>query len=71
MNGLVAIKAIADYVWKFGAAVSAWYVSKQQQATLQEIADAAAFAIHNCDTEEGRYQAAEKWRQALSRPRMS
>ena len=69
-DALVAIKGLADYIFKFAGAVSLWYVQKQQSETLSAIADAAAFASR-AKTDDERYQAAQKWRDALSRPRVS
>jgi hypothetical protein len=41
-----------------------------KRSTISAIADAAAYAA-NAKSDEERYAAAEKWREALSRPRYS
>jgi hypothetical protein len=68
LNALVAIPKIADLVMQTVSAIVGWYIQKQTSDTLAAIADAAAFAAR-AQTDEQRYQAAEKWRTALSRPR--
>lgn len=69
-QGLLSIKAIAGYVDEAIRALVAWYIMTQTNETLAEIADAAAFAARATNETE-RYAAAEKWRVALSRPRIS
>lgn len=69
-TALANIKAIAGYVEAFAGAVTIWYVQRQKNETLSMISDAAAFAAR-AQTDEDRYVAAEKWQQALSRPRVS
>lgn len=69
-TALANIKAIAGYIETFASAVTGWYVQKQTTETLSQISDAAAFAAR-AKTDDDRYQAAEKWRVALSRPRAS
>lgn len=70
LNALIAIPKIAGYVEQVVAAAMAWYVARQKAETLAQIADAAAFAAR-AQTDEDRYQAAEKWRSALSSPRVT
>lgn len=70
LNAIAAIPAIAGYLQQAVQAIVGWYIDKQNNDTLAEIADAAAFAARASNDEE-RYQAAEKWRQALSRSRIS
>lgn len=48
----------------------ALYVTNCQQKTLAMILDAASFAVR-AKTQDERFQAAEKWRDALSRDRIS
>jgi hypothetical protein len=69
-KGLAAIPAIMEYCKEFAAQIALWYIQSQNDATISAIADAAAFAA-NAQTDEERYAAAEKWREALSRPRYS
>jgi hypothetical protein len=68
LEALIAIPGIAAAVYKFVSAVVAWYVQKQTNETLAAIADAAAFAAR-AQTDADRYQAAQKWRDVLSRSR--
>jgi hypothetical protein len=70
LNALAAIPKILGYVESFAAQIALWYIQSQNDATISAIADAAAFAA-NAQTDEERYAAAEKWREALSRPRYS
>jgi hypothetical protein len=63
-----AIKAIPIVDSWFRQIVAAWMQS-QTRATLSDITDAASFAAR-AETDEQRYIAAEKWRQALSRSRV-
>lgn len=70
LTALANIKALAGYLDEAAKAITLWYLQKQQNDTLASIADAAAFAAR-AKTEEDRYAAAQKWRDALSRPRIS
>jgi len=70
LNALVAIPKIVGMVEGIVAQVVAWYVARQTSATLAAIADAAALSAR-AQTDEDRYQAAAKWHDALSRPRIS
>ncbi len=63
-----AIKAVPIIDGWFQQLMAVW-MNGQTNATLANIADAAAFAAR-AETDEQRYQAAEKWRQALMRPRI-
>lgn len=69
-TALANIKSIAGYVDTFAKQVAIWYLQKQENKTLSMIADAAAFASRARSDEE-RYAAAQKWQEALSRPRVS
>lgn len=69
LNGLVAIPKIASYVESAVSTIVQWYVNRQTKETLANIADAAAFAAI-AETQEDRYAASERWRVALSRPRV-
>jgi hypothetical protein len=68
-NALAAIPKILEYLNSFAAGVVQWYVERQTNETLREIADAAALASR-AKTSEERYAALGKWRAALSRPRV-
>lgn len=70
LQALIAIPQIAGYVKDAISAVVLWYLSNQSSATMVQIADAAALSVH-AENEEDRYAAAQKWRDALSRPRIS
>lgn len=70
LNAIVAVPKIAGYVESFAAAVVNWYIGRQTTATLKAIADAAAFSAR-AKTKEDRFHAAQLWRDALSRPRIS
>ena len=70
LNALAAIPAICGYVEKFASAVTLWLVQRQNNATLQKIADAAALGAR-AQTDEDRYAVAQAWRDALSQPRAS
>ena len=70
LTALAAIPQILGYVESFTAAVSLWYIQRQNNQTLAEIADAAALAAR-ASTDEERYAAALSWQKALSRARVS
>lgn len=69
-TALANIKAIAGYIDEFAGAVVIWYVQRQKSETLTQISDAAALAAR-ADTDEARYEAAQKWKDALSRNRVT
>ena len=70
LNALAAIPAIAGYLNQVIQTIALWYVQKQQTDALSAIADAAAFAAR-AQSDDDRYAAAQKWRDALSRARVS
>lgn len=70
LNALVAIPKIGDLVTSAVSGAVMWYVSRQNNETLSEIADAAAMAAR-ATTDDERYKAAEAWQKALQRPRVS
>lgn len=67
-NALAAVPAIAQSLERFAAAVSMWYISRQNNDTLGEIADAAAYAAR-AKTPEDRAKSLDLWRHALARSR--
>ena len=67
-NGLAAIPKIAEYVKTLAAEIALWYITQQNNETYTKIIDAAAAAAR-AKTDVERYAAAQKWREALSRPR--
>jgi len=69
-QAIAGVKALAQYAAEFGRLVMTWYIQGQEQKTLQMIADAAALGAR-AKTEDERYVAALKWKEALSRPRVS
>lgn len=70
LTALAAIPQILGYIEAFAGAVTLWYVQRQQSQALAAIADAAALAARAKNDDE-RFQAAEAWQAALSRPRTS
>lgn len=69
LDFLVAIPQLVGVVESAVGAVTYWYIARQRRETLAEIADAAAFAAR-AETDQERYEAAQKWRAVLSRPRI-
>lgn len=70
LNALIAIPQIAGYVETFASTVVLWYVQRQNNTTLSQIADAAALA-GRAQTDADRYAAAQAWQTALTRSRVS
>lgn len=70
LSALAAIPKILGYVETFARAVTMWYVARAEAETHSMIANAAAKAAR-AKTQEERLKAAEAWRKALSRPRIS
>jgi len=70
LSALAAVPQILGYVESFASAVTLWWVSRQQSQTLQAISDAAALAAR-AKTEADRYAAADAWKAALSKPRVT
>lgn len=70
LNALVAIPKIAGYVEQAVGQIVLWYVQRANNQTLSAIADASALASR-AKSDEERYAAAQKWQEALSRPRVS
>lgn len=68
-NAIAAIPKIAEYVERFAAAVVQWYIQRQAEAALAEIANAAALSAR-AKTKEDRLNADQAWVRALSRPRI-
>lgn len=68
LNAIAALPAIAGYLEKFCQVVIGWWVAKQHNEVLAGISDAAAFAAH-ASNEGERLIAAQKWKDALSKPR--
>lgn len=70
LSALAAIPKIAGYVEQFASWIVAWYVGRQKAEMLTAIANAAAIAA-NAKTDKDRIDAAIRWRDVLSRPRVS
>lgn len=70
LNALAAIPSILKYVEAFAAACAQWYIERQQQETLKEIADAAALAAR-AKTEAERYAATDAWHRVFARSRVT
>lgn len=68
-RAIAATKALADYAKAFAAEIVLWYVERERADALSKIADAAALAAR-AQTDEERYHAAQKWQEALNRPRV-
>jgi hypothetical protein len=68
LNALVAIPKIAGAVESAVSQVVLWYVARQQAQVLAAIADAAAMSAR-ASTDQERYDAASRWKAALSLPR--
>lgn len=66
LEAMIALPKIGEQIRELIGAVSAWFMSIQDEANAKKIADAAAFALR-AKTEEERYAASQKWRDALSR----
>lgn len=70
LNALVAIPKIAGYIEAFVSQLMTWWVQRQTNQTLADIADAAAIGAR-AKTDEDRMAAAQAWQKALSRSRIS
>lgn len=70
LNALIAIPKIAGYVQSAVQTIVLWYVQRQNNQTLQSIADAAALSAR-AQTDGDRYAAAQAWQTALTKPRVS
>lgn len=70
LSALAAIPKIMGYIESFASAVTLWYIQRQKAETLSALADAAAFAAR-AQTDDERYQAAQKWRDVLTNGRAS
>lgn len=67
---IAALPGLVDQMKDLAAQVAGWYVNQATEATLSKIADAAAFAA-KATTQEARYEAAQRWSDALKHPRIS
>lgn len=67
-EALAAIAQLAGLMRELASKIAAWYLAEQEEETLRGIIDAANFAAR-AKTQEERFQAAQKWREALSRRR--
>lgn len=67
-DALAAIPKILGFLESFAGAISYWLIQRSTHETLSQISDAAALAARANSTEE-RLAAAQKWHDALSRPR--
>lgn len=70
LSALAAIPSILGYVESFCSQVITWYIQRQTNETLSQIADAASLGAH-AKTDEDRYAAAAAWQKALSNSRIS
>lgn len=70
VKALAGMPAFTDKVLAIVGEISSWYINQANEATKMKILDAAAMAMR-AKNEEQRYAAAEAWRKALSRPKLS
>jgi len=68
-KALAALPTLISKVEEFAAGVVLWYVSRENNTTAKEIADAASFAAR-AKTKEDRVEALRLWSRALSRSRI-
>ena len=69
LDALVSIPKIGDMVSAAISSIVEWWVSQQTAETMAKVSDAAAMAAR-AQTREDRHAALDKWRDALSRPRV-
>jgi hypothetical protein len=69
LQALIQIPSMVATVDKWVSEVLTWWLSRQKAQALASIADAAASAAR-AETQEERYASLEKWRVALSKPRV-
>ncbi len=70
LDALVAIPKIGAMVTSACGAIASWWVQRQTQATLADIANAAALTAR-AQTDADRYAAADAWQKALQNSRVS
>jgi hypothetical protein len=70
LGALAAIPALAGYVEKFAAWVTAWYIGNSKSDVNAALANAASIASH-AESQDDRIKAAQAWVSALSKPRIS
>lgn len=68
-SALSSVPKIAAILEKFAAAVVLWYIGRSEMETNKIIIGAASAAARARNQEE-RYVALERWKDALSRPRI-
>lgn len=68
LNAIAAIPKIGEQLEKLVAKIVAWQMQRLTDAALSAIQDAAALQ-RRAKTKEDRYAVAQKWVDALSKPR--
>lgn len=69
-TAISSVATLAGYAKQFAEGIVLWYVQNAKQETLISIADAAAYAAR-AKTQEDRFEAAKRWQEALSKPRVN
>ena len=69
-NAIAAVPSMLKFAEEFAAAITLWFVQRANNETNKLIVDAAAMAAR-ASTQEERYAAVEKWKEALSRTRVT
>lgn len=70
LNAIAAIPALAGYLEKLVVAISVWQIERATNENKQAIVDAASYAARAVGPVE-RASALTRWRDALSRNRVS
>ena len=69
LEALISIPKIGDMVSAAIDSIVQWWAARQTAETMAKISDAAALSAR-AKTQEDRHAALDKWRDALSRPRV-
>ena len=69
-NAIAAVPSMIKFAEELAAGITLWFVQRANNETNKLIIDAAASA-NRAKTQEERYAAVEKWKIALSRPRVT
>ena len=69
LEALISIPKIGDMVSAAIDSIVQWWAARQTAETMAKVSDAAAMAAR-AKTQEDRHAALDKWRDALSRPRV-
>jgi hypothetical protein len=69
LEALAALPKLGALVEQLCAAIAAWWLSRQQEETYQQIINAAAMSAR-AQNQNDRIKALQAWQSALSRPRI-